>query len=61
MISLFLILLPLAGLLAALTAGSRVKVHVGIVNVTAILHCAGPGKFSFNLNSTSAESTAGAG
>ena len=41
MISLFLILLPLAGLLAALIAGSRVKVHVGIVNVTAILHCAG--------------------
>ena len=40
MISLFLILLPLAGLLVVWASGSRLKVHVGVINVTALLHCA---------------------
>ena len=41
MISLFLILLPLAGLLVVWASGSRLKVHVGVINVTAVLHCFG--------------------
>ena len=41
MISLFLILLPLAGLLVVWASGSRLKVHVGVLNITALLHCAG--------------------
>ena len=40
MISLFLILLPLAGLLVVWASGNRLKVHVGVINVTALLHCA---------------------
>ena len=40
MISLFLILLPLAGLLVVWASGNRLKVHVGVINITALLHCA---------------------
>ena len=38
MISLFLILLPLAGLLAVWCAGGRLKVHVAVINIVALLH-----------------------
>ena len=41
MITLFLIFLPLAGLLAVWLAGDRLRVHVGVINLTALLHCAG--------------------
>ena len=38
MISLFLILLPLVGLLAVWCAGGRLKVHVAVINIVALLH-----------------------
>ena len=41
MITLLLVILPLAGLLAAWVAGSRQKLDVFILNVTAVLHCIG--------------------
>ena len=41
MITLLLIFLPLAGLLAVWGAGDRLKVHVWVINITAVLHCLG--------------------
>ena len=40
MITLFLIFLPLAGLLAVWLAGDRLRVHVSSINLVALLHCA---------------------
>ena len=47
MISLFLILLPLIGLVVVWAAGSRLKVHVAVINITAVLHCIGTGVLWF--------------
>ena len=41
MISLFLILMPLIGLAAVWCAGGRLKVHVAVINITAVLHVLG--------------------
>ena len=47
MISLFLILLPLIGLLVVWISGSRLKVHVAVINITAVLHCIGTASLWF--------------
>ena len=47
MISLFLILLPLIGLLVVWASGSRLKVHVAVINITALLHCLGTASLWF--------------
>ena len=41
MITLLLILLPLAGLLIVWCSGSNLKVHVNVINITALLHVTG--------------------